>query len=109
MKSEMSALYNKTTIYRSGNYKEYSYKNIIVVKDEKDRTVCLDAKKDVEIRQAILDAKRFLNVFGFERLPLKFNNIEIMVYNCSDEKILIKNYLREFDEFRKRMLSTSFI
>ena len=109
MNKEMSALYNKATIFRGGDYKKFAYKSLVAIIDEKDSTVCLDAKMGVEIKQAIIDAKSYLNTYDLEKLPLMFNNIYITVYNCSDEKMLIKNYLREFEEFRRKILSVNFI
>ena len=107
MAKEISAIYNKTTVFRNASYKRYSYRSIIAIKNEKDATVHLDAKEGTEIKQAISDSIRYLNTFGLEKLPLTFNGVEVMVYLNSDEYKLLISYLRKFEEFKKSINQSS--
>lgn len=103
MDYELSAIYNKSLIYRGGDYKKYSYANIYVIKNENDKSVELEAKKHAEIKQAISDSIRYLNNYGIEGLPLMFNGIKILVHVNSDERLLMKQYFEDFEEFRKKV------
>ncbi len=101
MAYDMSAIYNKSSIFRDGSYKKYSYANIYVIKNAKDKSIQLEAKEHAEIKQTISDAVRYLNNYGIEGLPLMFNGIKILVHSNSDERALLEKYLKDFDEFRK--------
>ena len=108
MFNELSGIYNKSTIYRNDEFKKYTYLSLYVIMNKRGKSVELNAKEGVEIKNAILDAIKYLENYGIESLPLMFNGIEICVHSNSDCYELIKKYFDDFKEFKKS-LNSSFI
>ncbi len=109
MQSEISPYRNKTQIFRNNNFDLYTYKSLIVVIEKGKRTVQLDAKINVEIKEAISDAVSYLKQYDLISLPLMFNSVIILVGQNSNEKKLFEQYLSKFNENKRASNLFNFI
>lgn len=106
---DISGIINRTEIFRNKEFKLYVYNSIVVVKNAKGKIVNFDAGQGADIKDAIKDSLKCIEICGLKQVNLIFNGIEILIHDGIDVRETINNYLPKYDEMQKKLHPKNFI